>query len=90
MDFIKSYMHVINILILNVHPVRFLSSHMQTKHLKPGKPWKSLFGYKLFISYLSCHPKGYYLLEQVVVLQKDHAGMGHLCRIEKSFVLSTI
>lgn len=33
---------------------------------------------------------GYYLLEQVAVLQKDHAGMGHLCRREKQFVLSTI
>lgn len=28
--------------------------------------------------------KGYYLLEQAVALQKDHAGMGRLCGKEKT------
>lgn len=65
-------------------------SHMQNKNLKPWKAWQSAFGYKQFISHLSCHGEGYYLLEQVAVLQKGHAGRGHLCRIEKSFGLSTI
>lgn len=91
MELIKSYTHAINILILNAHPDRFLSSHMQIKKSEARETLEIFVsGYKLFISYLPCHQKGYYLLEQVVVLQKDHAGMGHLCRIERSFVLSTI
>lgn len=81
----------LNKLILNAHPVRFLCSHMQTKNLKPGKPLYFFCVCKSLCLATNClydiclvTKKGYYLLDKVVVPQKDHAGMGHLSRKKKS------
>lgn len=81
-------MHVINVLLLNAQPVTFPHAKQKPEAMESLAIFA--FGYKQFISHLSCHGEGYYLLEQVAVLQKGHAGRGHLCRIEKSFGLSTI